>query len=63
MGWGGFGGRCDFSVSLSPFGLDFGTLDFGTSDSGLPIVDCHRKLNPPAQSHTMTTPAPGDFYH
>ena len=28
MGWGG-GGPCDFSVSPSPFGLDFGTLDFG----------------------------------
>ena len=25
--WGG--GPCDFSVSPSPFGLDFGTLDFG----------------------------------
>ena len=25
------------SVSPSPFGLDFGTLDFGTSDSGLTI--------------------------
>ena len=25
MGWGG--GPCDFSVSPSPFGLDFGTLD------------------------------------
>ena len=32
-GWGG--GPCDFSVSPSPFGLDFGTLDFGTSDLGL----------------------------
>ena len=28
MGWGGWcGGPCDFSVSPSPFGLDFGTLD------------------------------------
>ena len=37
-GWGGgVGGPCDFSVSPSPFGLDFGTLDFGTSDSGLTI--------------------------
>ena len=36
VGWGG-GGPCDFSVSPSPFGLDFGTLDFGTSDSGLTI--------------------------
>ena len=31
----GGGGPCDFSVSPSPFGLDFGTLDFGTSDLGL----------------------------
>ena len=29
VGWGGVGGPCDFSVSPSPFGLDFGTLDFG----------------------------------
>ena len=37
--WGlGGGGPCDFSVSPSPFGLDFGTLDFGTSDSGLTIL-------------------------
>ena len=35
MWWGG--GPCDFSVSPSPFGLDFKTLDFGTSDSGLTI--------------------------
>ena len=35
---GGGGGPCDFSVSPSPFGLDFGTLDFGTSDSGLTIL-------------------------
>ena len=34
------GGLCDFSVSPSPFGLDFGTLDFGTSDSGLTIPIC-----------------------
>ena len=26
-GWGGVGGPCDYSVSPSPFGLDFGTLD------------------------------------
>ena len=31
------GGPCDFSVSPSPFGLDFGTLDFRTSDLGLTI--------------------------
>ena len=38
VGWdGGGGGPCDFSVSPSPFGLDFGTLDFGTSDLGLTI--------------------------
>ena len=34
IGWGGGvgwwgGGPCDFSVSPSPFGLDFGSLDFG----------------------------------
>ena len=36
---GGVGGPCDFSVSPSPFDLDFGTLDFGlwTSDLGLTI--------------------------
>ena len=37
---GGVGGPCDFSVSPSPFGLDFGTLDFGTLDLGLTILDC-----------------------
>ena len=37
VGWWG-GGPCDFSVSPSPFGLDFGTLDFGTSGSGLTIT-------------------------
>ena len=31
-GWGGVGGPCDFGVSPSSFGLDFGTLD---SDFGL----------------------------
>ena len=38
MGWGG-GGPRDFSVSPSPFGLDFGTLDFGNSDLSLTILD------------------------
>ena len=33
----GWRGPCDLSVSPSPFGLDFGTLDIGTSDSGLTI--------------------------
>ena len=40
-GWGGVGGvggPCDSSVSPSPFGLAFGTLDFGTSDLGLTII-------------------------
>ena len=37
---GGGGGPWDFSVSPSPFGLDFGTLDFGTSDSGLILHLC-----------------------
>ena len=36
VGWWG-GGPWDFSVSPSPFGLDFGTLDFGTLDLGLTI--------------------------
>ena len=39
-GWGGVvvvGDPWDFSVSPSPFGLDFGTLDFGTSGLGLTI--------------------------
>ena len=48
------GGPCDFSVSPSPFGLDFGTLDFGTSDLGLTIYKIffvflcksHLKYNP-----------------
>ena len=29
---------CYYRVSPSPFGLDFGTWDFGTSDSGLTII-------------------------
>ena len=36
VGWVG-GGPCDSSVSPSPFGLDFGSLDFGTSDSGVKL--------------------------
>ena len=32
--WGG-GGPCDFSVSPSPFGLDFGTSDFGLDNFSL----------------------------
>ena len=40
----GRGGPCDFSVSLSSFGLDFGTLDFGTSDLGLTIFGALDKL-------------------
>ncbi len=31
-GWWVVGGQWDFSVSPSPFGLDFETLDFGTLD-------------------------------
>ncbi len=37
VGGGGVGGPYDYRVSPSPFGLDFGTMDFGTSDSGLTI--------------------------
>ena len=40
--WGG--GPCDYSVSPSPFDLDFGTLDFGTSDSGLTISILHGRV-------------------
>ena len=43
---GGVGGPCDFSVSPSPFGLDFGTLDFGTSDLGLTIIRLSTPRNP-----------------
>ena len=32
------GGPCDYCVSPIPFALDFRTLDFGTSDSGLTIL-------------------------
>ena len=38
--WGGGGvggGLWDYCVNPSPFGLDFGTLDFGTSGLGLTI--------------------------
>ena len=44
-GWGGGGGGgpCDFSVSPSPFGLDFGTSDSGlTIYSSLIDLDQHR---------------------
>ena len=27
------GGPCDFSVSQSPFGIDFGTSDFGLDNN------------------------------
>ena len=37
VGWWG-GGPHDYCVSPSPFALDFGTLDYGTSDSGLTII-------------------------
>ena len=37
------GGSCDFSVNPSLFSLDFVTLDFGTSDSGLTIISCRQK--------------------
>ena len=44
VGWGG-GGPCDFSVSPSPFGPDFGTLNFGTSDLGLTIPSIQKSVN------------------
>ena len=38
----GVGGPCDFSFSPSPFGLDFGILDFGLGlDNKLPITNAH----------------------
>ena len=41
MGGGGWvGSPCDFSVSRSPFGLDFGTLDLGLTIS----IHGHRSL-------------------
>ena len=44
IGWGGGGGGpCNFDVSQSPFGLDFGTLDIGTSDLSLTIAQCSVK--------------------
>ena len=43
------GGPCDFSVSPSPFGLDFGTLDFGTSDLGLTIM--HSTMQAAVEGH------------
>ena len=56
-------GICDYSVSPSPFGLDFGTLDFGTSDSSLTIIEKleynfqvqtrSRVLNPQSKSEIM----------
>ena len=46
---------CDFSVSPSPFGLDFGTLDFGTSDSGLTII---YKYGPVKETKYLNTLAP-----
>ena len=41
--WGG--GLCDFSVSPSPFGLDFGTLDLGLTIKGLAQADTLINLN------------------
>ena len=63
VGWGGGGGPCDYCVSPSPFDLDFGTLDFGTSDSSLTIIEKleynfqvqtrSRVLNPQSKSEIM----------
>ena len=40
-GVGGGGGPCDFCVSPSPFGLDFGTLDLGLKITFLQQVHLH----------------------
>ena len=45
MRWGGGGGPCNYCASPSPFGVDFGTLDFGTSELGLTIKGYGRSLN------------------
>ena len=51
-GWGG--GPCDFSASPSPFGLDFGTLDFGLGlDNILPL-----SLSPNIFDTTLVHPSP-----
>ena len=39
------GGPWDFIVSPSPFGLEFGTLDFGTSALGLTIKDGEKNIS------------------
>ena len=51
---GGYSHSCDFSVSPSPFGLDFVTLDFGTSDLGLTI----EIPNPVNFTQIITFPVP-----
>ena len=56
MGWWG-GGPCDFSVSPSPFGLDF-----GTSDSGLTIlcqnISSDILMSIPGYYHHRPSPGP-----
>ena len=37
------GGPCDFSVSPSPFGLDFGALDFGLVLDNRPVRTLREK--------------------
>ena len=55
---GGYSHSCDFSVSPSPFGLDFGTLDFGTSDLGLTILEDSINTIPSMLTVTADLPFP-----
>ena len=60
---GGGGGPCDYSVSPSPFKLDFGTLDFGTSDSGLTIQQSFSLIFPaPEKVSSSPYPAPSSLW-
>ena len=43
--WGGGGGPCDFSVSPSPFGLEFGTLDLGLGLDNFFLIDLYYYLS------------------
>ena len=56
VGWGGVGGGVggpfDFSVSPSPF-----CLDFGTSDLGLTILVIEIQMD--TSWHSLTTPVTG----
>ena len=52
--WGGVGGPCDYCVSPSPFGLDFGTL--GLWDFGLGLDKNNRRCSTLKTMETEKTP-------